>query len=45
MLYNSHFENKEANKDKIIDILNKVPLYFLLSLLGYSYCKLSDNDE
>ena len=45
MLYNSTLKNKEANKDKIIDILNKVPLYFLLSLLGYSYCKLSDNDE
>ena len=45
MLYNSTWKNKEANKDKIIDILNKVPLYFLLSLLGYSYCKLSDNDE
>ena len=45
ILYNSTLKNKEANKDKIIDILNKVPLYFLLSLLGYSYCKLSDNDE
>jgi hypothetical protein len=45
MLYNSTLKNKEANKDKIIDLLNKVPLYFLLSLLGYSYCKLPDNNE
>jgi hypothetical protein len=45
MLYNSTLKNKEANKDKIVDLLNKVPLYFLLSLLGYSYCKLPDKDE
>ena len=45
MLYNSTLKKKEANKDKIIDLLNKVPLYFLLSLLGYSYCKLPDNHE
>ena len=44
MLYKSTLKNKKANKDKIIDLLNKVPLYFLL-LLGYSYCKLPDNYE
>ena len=45
LLYNSTLKNKEANKNKITDLLNKVPLYFLLSLLGYSYCKLPDNHE
>ena len=45
ILYNSTLKNKEVNKDRIINLLNKVPLYFLLSLLGYSYCKLPDNKE
>ena len=29
--------NKKLNKAKIIELLNKVPLYYLLSFLGYAY--------
>jgi len=33
------FKNKILNKEKIIIILNNVPLYYLLSFLGYAYYK------
>lgn len=45
ILTDSTKQNKEVNKDKIIDLLNAVPLYYLLALLGYSYCKLPENNE
>jgi hypothetical protein len=31
--------NKNPNKEKIIELLNEVPLYYLLSFLGYAYYK------
>jgi hypothetical protein len=43
--------NKISNKEKIIELLNQVPLYYLLSFLGYAYYKykrnkyISDNVE
>ena len=45
ILANTIDKNRKVNKDKITELLNKVPLYFLLSLLGYSYCKVTENDE
>jgi len=31
--------NKNPNKEKIIKLLNEVPLHFLVSFLGYAYYK------
>jgi len=31
--------NKKPNKEKIIEFLNEVPLYYLLYFLGYAYYK------
>lgn len=38
-LYNSTVKNKVAKKDLITKTLNELPLYYLLAILGYSYCK------
>jgi hypothetical protein len=37
--------NKTSNKEKIIEVLNEVPLYYLLSLLGYAYYKYKINKD
>jgi hypothetical protein len=37
--------NKDPNKEKIIELLNEVPLYYLLSLLGYAYYKYKINKD
>jgi len=37
------FLNKNPNKEKIIELLNEVPLYYLLSFLGYAYYKYKIN--
>ena len=39
-LNKSTLENRIANKERIEKLLKKVPLYFLLALLGYSQCKI-----
>lgn len=38
-LYKSTVKNKVAKKDLITKTLNELPLYYLLAILGYSYCK------
>jgi hypothetical protein len=35
--------NKNPNKEQIIEFLNEVPLYYLLSFLGYAYYKYKIN--
>jgi hypothetical protein len=35
--------NKNPNKEKITEFLNEVPLYYLLSFLGYAYYKYKRN--
>ena len=35
--------NKEPNKEKIIELLNEVPLYYLFAFLGYAYYKYKIN--
>jgi len=37
--------NKIPNKEKIIKFLNEVPLYYLLSFLGYAYYKYKINKD
>jgi hypothetical protein len=37
--------NKDPNKEKIIELLNEVPLYYLLSFLGYAYYKYKINKD
>ena len=37
--------NKTPNKEKIIELLNNVPLYYLLSFLGYAYYKHKRNKD
>ena len=37
--------NKNPNKEKIIELLNEVPLYYLLSFLGYAYYKYKINKD
>jgi len=37
--------NKKPNKEKIIELLNEVPLYYLLSFLGYAYYKYKINKD
>jgi hypothetical protein len=37
--------NKTPNKEKIIELLNEVPLYYLLSFLGYAYYKYKINKD
>ena len=37
--------NKTSNKEKIIEVLNEVPLYYLLSFLGYAYYKYKINKD
>jgi hypothetical protein len=37
--------NKTSNKEKMIELLNEVPLYYLLSLLGYAYYKYKINKD
>lgn len=37
--------NKNPSKEKIIELLNEVPLYYLLSLLGYAYYKYKINKD
>ena len=37
--------NKTPNKEKIIELLNSVPLYYLLSFLGAAYYKYKRNKE
>ena len=35
--------HKDPNKEKITEFLNEVPLYYLLSFLGYAYYKYTIN--
>jgi len=37
--------NKNPNKEKITEFLNEVPLYYLLSFLGYAYYKYKRNKD
>jgi hypothetical protein len=37
--------NKTSNKEKMIEVLNEVPLYYLLSFLGYAYYKYKINKD
>ena len=37
--------HKNPNKEKIIELLNEVPLYYLLSFLGYAYYKYKINKD
>lgn len=37
--------NKNPNKEKIMELLNEVPLYYLLSFLGYAYYKYKINKD
>ena len=37
--------NKNPNKEKIIELLNEVPLYYLLSFLGYAYYRYKINKD
>jgi len=37
--------NKDPNKEKIIELLNEVPLYYLLSFLGYAYYRYKINKD
>jgi hypothetical protein len=37
--------NKTPSKDKIIELLNEVPLYYLLSFLGYAYYRYQINKD
>lgn len=39
------FKNKKLDKNKIIELLNDVPLYYLLSFLGYAYYKYKRNKD
>lgn len=39
------YVNKKLNKAKTIDLLKEIPLYFLLSLLGYASYKLDRLDS
>ena len=35
--------NKKSNEKKIVELLNEVPLYYLLSFLGYAYYRYKRN--
>ena len=37
--------NKTSNKEKMIEVLNEVPLYYLLSFLGYAYYRYKINKD
>jgi hypothetical protein len=37
--------NKKLDKTKIIKILHEVPLYYLLSFLGYAYYRYKRNKD
>jgi len=39
------FKNKKINKMKIIEVLHEVPLYYLLSFLGYAHYKYKRNND
>jgi hypothetical protein len=39
------FVNKKLDETKIIELLNEVPLYYLLSFLGYAYYKYKRNKD
>uniref|UniRef100_A0A6C0HZN5 Uncharacterized protein n=1 Tax=viral metagenome TaxID=1070528 RepID=A0A6C0HZN5_9ZZZZ len=39
------FTNKKLDKIKIIELLNQVPLYYLLSFLGYAYYRYKRNKD
>lgn len=36
------YKTKKVDKTKIIEVLHNVPLYYLLSFIGYGYYKLSE---
>lgn len=42
---NKMLKNKKLDKNKIIELLNDVPLYYLLSFLGYAYYKYKRNKD
>jgi hypothetical protein len=39
------FVNKKLGETKIIELLNEVPIYYLLSFLGYAYYKYKRNKD
>jgi hypothetical protein len=39
------FVDKKLDETKIIEVLNEVPLYYLLSFLGYGYYKYRRNKD
>ena len=41
-LDNTMYKNKKLDKTKITEILHNVPLYYLLSLIGYAHYRLSE---
>jgi hypothetical protein len=42
---NKMYINKKLDKTKIIEILHEVPLYYLLSFLGYAYYRYKRNKD
>jgi len=42
---NKTLVSKKLNEKKIIDLLNEVPLYYLLSFLGYAYYRYKRNKD
>jgi hypothetical protein len=41
-LDNTMYKNKKLDKTKITELLHNVPLYYLLSLIGYAHYRLSE---
>ena len=41
-LDNAMYKNKKLDKTKITELLHNVPLYYLLSLIGYAHYRLSE---
>jgi hypothetical protein len=39
------YKNKKLDKEKIVELLNNVPLYYLLSFLGYAYYRYKSNKD
>jgi hypothetical protein len=41
-LDNAMYKNKKLDKTKITELLHNVPLYYLLSLIGYAHYRLAE---